>query len=552
MDLFKSNFLDTTFYASRRLYLFFFSADSNVPPLPADAGRGIPPQSINAGEGPELSSDNGGNTGCSSPSGNDRNSYPTSSSPGTGRSTTLLQADTSWRSYSQAVAMGRRTCSPTVHASRRPRLRSAIADFGMCPSTTDTDSKARLSPASARGGTQPPSTASSRIRPSSTTFGGRASLPRVGTGSKNHQPPINAGDETCSSTAGIDYRPYLPSATFGRRTRILPVTTGSRTSNQLTQMGDYIHQQLLLANGRTHHELVQSVDCIHRQLMLKADYARTQEPLDRVEGRSYQKLLQMTGNVHYQLLMANSLPSHYGRQDVSQPVNVDGGYYGTKEQEVHLDTKDNGMIPDVSRDVSPSANADGGRSRAKEGTKEQDVSLPVYSGDGGLNGTKEGTNVDGGQNAHYQLQAADSPSRGCRQEDVSPPRDFSVMVDDETISDVSRDVSSSANADGGCSTPKEGTKEQDVSPLKEVDGGLYGNKEKSSVDGGHHVHYQLLMASSPSSGYRQGDVFPPITLDGDLHGAKEEGEEKKCHATTQHCTSVQHRALPRKPRVIQL
>ena len=183
---------------------------------------------------------------------------------------------------------------------------------------------------------------------------------------------------------------------------------------------------------------------------------------------------------------------------------------------------------------------------------EQDVYLPVYSGDGGLNGTKEGTNVDGGQNAHYQLLAADLPSSGCRQEDVSSPMDLSVMVDDETISDVSRDVSSSANADGGCSTPKEGTKEQDVSPLKEVDGGLYGNKEKSSVDGGHHVQYQLLMASSPSSGYRQGDAFPPTTLDGDLHGAKEEGEEKKCHATSQHCTSVQHRALPRKPRVIQL
>merc|ERR1711936_1414579 len=44
--------------------------------------------------------------------------------------------------------------------------------------------------------------------------------------------------------------------------------------------------------------------------------------------------------------------------------------------------------------------------------------------------------------------------------------------------------------------------------------------------------------------------FSPADRAG-LDGAKEEGEEKKCHATSQHCTSVQHHALPRKPRVIQ-
>ena len=134
--------------------------------------------------------------------------------------------------------------------------------------------------------------------------------------------------------------------------------------------------------GSTHHELVQSVDCIHRQLMLTADYPCTQGP--HIEGRTYHKLFQMAGNVQYQLLMASSLPSHYGGQDVSQPVNADGGYHGTKEQEVPPATMNNGMLSDVSRDVSPSANADGGRSRTKEGTKEQDVSPLMNDVDGGL------------------------------------------------------------------------------------------------------------------------------------------------------------------------
>ena len=77
-----------------------------------------------------------------------------------------------------------------------------------------------------------------------------------------------------------------------------------------------------------------------------------------------------------------------------------------------------------------------------------------------------------------------------------------------------------ANADGGCSTLKEGTKEQDVSPLmNDVDGGLYGNKEKSSVDGGHHVLYQLLMPGSPSGSCEQEDVSPPTGSDEGQHGA---------------------------------
>ena len=166
-------------------------------------------------------------------------------------------------------------------------------------------------------------------------------------------------------------------------------------------MGGHIHQQLLLTNGRTHHELVQSVDCIHRQLMLTADYACTQGP--HIEGRTYHKLFQRAGKVHYQLLMANSFPSHYGRQEVTQPVNVDGGYHGTKEQDVPQVTMDNGISSDVSRDVSSSAKADGGGSGAREGAK---VHYQLWT---------EGAEV------HYQLLTASSPSSGYRQVDVSPP-----------------------------------------------------------------------------------------------------------------------------------
>ena len=173
-----------------------------------------------------------------------------------------------------------------------------------------------------------------------------------------------------------------------------------------------IHQQLLLANGRIHHELVQSVDRIHRQLTLRADYAGIQLP--QVEGRIYHKLLQMAGNVHFQLLMANSFPSHYGWQDASQPVTV---------------------------------------ARGLQGTKEQDVSPLMDDVDGGLYETKEGTNVDGGHNA----------------------------------SDVSRDVSPPANADGGY----HGAKEQDGSPPVNVDGDHHGAKVQdvsppANADGGHH------------------------------------------------------------------
>ena len=172
-------------------------------------------------------------------------------------------------------------------------------------------------------------------------------------------------------------------------------------------MGGHIQQQLLLTNGRTHHELVQSVDCIHRQLMLTADYACTQGP--HIEGRTYHKLFQRAGKVHYQLLMANSFPSHYGRQEVTQPVNVDGGYHGTKEQDVSLVTMGNEMLSDVSRDVSPPANADGGYSPAKEGTKEQELSHNHPRGSG-----------DRSHRVHYQLLTAGLPSSGYRQEDVPP------------------------------------------------------------------------------------------------------------------------------------
>ena len=92
------------------------------------------------------------------------------------------------------------------------------------------------------------------------------------------------------------------------------------------------------------------------------------------------------------------------------------------------------------------------------------------------------------------------------------------------------DISQLANVDGGLYRAKEGTKEQDVSPLMDdVDGGLTGttltvSDEEGTRDGGHHVHYQLLTAGSPSSGYRQEDVSPPTISDGGQHGAKEEGE----------------------------
>ena len=186
-------------------------------------------------------------------------------------------------------------------------------------------------------------------------------------------------------------------------------------------MGGYIHQQLLLANGRTHHELVQSVDCIHRQLTLRADYACTQLP--QVEGRIYHKLLQMAGNVHYQLLMANSFPSHYVRQDVSQPVNADGGYHGNKEQDVFPATMYNGIFPDVSRDVSSSANADGECSAAKEGANIDGSHSVHYQlkADGGCSAAKQGATVDGSHGVHYQLLMASSPSNNHGQPDVSPP-----------------------------------------------------------------------------------------------------------------------------------
>ena len=88
-----------------------------------------------------------------------------------------------------------------------------------------------------------------------------------------------------------------------------------------------------------------------------------------------------------------------GSKIFSPLTNLNGSYHVAKEQDVsQLANMDNGMLSDGSRDVSPSANADGGRSRAKEGA-----------------------NVDRSHSVHYQLLTAGSPSSGCGQEDVSPP-----------------------------------------------------------------------------------------------------------------------------------
>ena len=60
-----------------------------------------------------------------------------------------------------------------------------------------------------------------------------------------------------------------------------------------------------------------------------------------------------------------------GSQIFSPLTNLNGSYHVTKEQDVsHLANMDNGMLSDGSRDVSPSANADGGCSRAKEEGEE--------------------------------------------------------------------------------------------------------------------------------------------------------------------------------------
>ena len=120
-------------------------------------------------------------------------------------------------------------------------------------------------------------------------------------------------------------------------------------------------------------------------------------------------------------------------------------------------------------------------------------------------------------NVHYQLMIASSPFSNSGRKDVSQPVDGGYYVakepdvslqEDEVFSDVSRDVSSSAKADGGGSGAKEGAK-----------------VHYQLLTEGAEVHYQLLTASSPSSGYRQEDVSPPTISDGDQHGAKEEGEE---------------------------
>ena len=99
-------------------------------------------------------------------------------------------------------------------------------------------------------------------------------------------------------------------------------------------MGGYIDQLWLLATGRVQHELVQSADYIYRQLKLRSEHIYTQS--SQVEGRTHHGLLQKVGNLQHQLLMASSLPSHYGQldglRDVSPPDDADNGRQGTLSQ----------------------------------------------------------------------------------------------------------------------------------------------------------------------------------------------------------------------------
>ena len=139
---------------------------------------------------------------------------------------------------------------------------------------------------------------------------------------------------------------------------------------------------------------------------------------------------------------------------------------------------DDETFSDVSRDVSSSAKADGGGSKAKEGAK---VHYQLLT---------EGAEV------HYQLLRASSPSSGYRQGDVSPP----TNVSGSSYGTKEQDVPP-ATMDTGISS--------DVSSSAKADGGRSGAKEGAKVDGSPNVHYQLLTAASPSSGNRQADVSPP-------------------------------------------
>ena len=115
---------------------------------------------------------------------------------------------------------------------------------------------------------------------------------------------------------------------------------------------------------------------------------------------------------------------------------------------------------------------------------------------------------------------ASSPFSNSGQEDVSQPVDGGyhgakepdvsklATMDNGMFSDVSRDVSSSAKADGGGSGAREGAK-----------------VHYQLLTEGAEVQYQLSTASSPSTTQCQQEVSPPTISDGDSHGAREEGEE---------------------------
>ena len=179
-----------------------------------------------------------------------------------------------------------------------------------------------------------------------------------------------------------------------------------------------------------------------------------------MEGRIYRQPLQKVGRVQYQLLRAPGCVHFYAAAD---------GDMGFPSISTMGKVTSSSPATRGSKLFSPLINMNG----SYHVVKKQDVS--------------PSTNVDG-----------DGRYYGTKEQDVPP-----ATMDNGIYSDVSRDVSSSAKADGGGSGAKEGTK----------------------VDGSRSVQYQLLTASSTSSGYRQEDVSPPTISDGDQHGAKEEGEE---------------------------
>ena len=90
-------------------------------------------------------------------------------------------------------------------------------------------------------------------------------------------------------------------------------------------------------------------------------------------------------------------------QDNPPPVKTGGDYFGTKEQNVLPATIDNGMLPDVSRDVSPSATADGGPQEVTSQHRDRcpQGATPQY-GDGGCQGATSQHGDGGRQGAPSQ------------------------------------------------------------------------------------------------------------------------------------------------------